>query len=95
MTLNPEPTPQDLGYQFALALLADPAVDTAALDQHPLSSAYRLCWSKLLFQCGRQTGLVDLGDAEAGEFLVGFTTALADREGLQFDSGPGRQDDPN
>jgi hypothetical protein len=95
VTLDPDP--MTTGYTFAAALLADPSTDTAGLDAHPLTNEYRTCMAALLFTCGRQTGLVELGDAEAVEFMEGFVNALADREGLRDDAGPvrHRQDDPN
>lgn len=88
MTLNPEPTPQDLGYQFALALLADPTTPTAGLSAHPLSNAYRSCHDTLMFLCGRQAGRIELGDDETYLFLKGFLARLSDE-------GRRRSDDPN
>lgn len=80
MTTAPEPHPRDLGRQFAQAVLADPEYPTAALDEHPLSSGYRNCYTALMFLCGRQTGLLEYSDDAAGEFMEGFLAGLLDRE---------------
>lgn len=72
------PDPRDTGFQFALECLADPHLETDGLRANPLTMAYRVCWEKLLFVCGRQTGLVEYGHDEAQEFLEGFLAGLLD-----------------
>lgn len=95
LVIMTEPDHLELGYTFAAALLADPATNVAALDEPSSSGDHRLAVSELLFKCGRQTGLIELGDEAAAEFLKGFVHALADR--LEpLDAPPRRRgDDPN